>query len=96
MFVEHFHISINWRASSLPQVVICGAVPSMVRSVKLYGESSNKFVRINMSGHVYAAEYNETDAYRKYRPGLGEGKGRGKGKDGGIPKTDYLQFNYVL
>ncbi|KAL0269946.1 UNVERIFIED_CONTAM: hypothetical protein PYX00_007519 [Menopon gallinae] len=44
-------------------VVICGAVPSMVRSVKLYGESSNKFVRINMSGHVYAAEYNETDAY---------------------------------
>lgn len=36
--------------------MICGAVPSMVRSVELYSSYGGKFVLINDQGRVFAAE----------------------------------------
>nr|CAD7400480.1 unnamed protein product [Timema cristinae] len=38
------------------QVVICGAVPSMVRSVRLYNQCSSNTIRVNMNGTVFASD----------------------------------------
>ena len=46
------------------QVVICGAVPSMVRSVRLYNDCSSSDVRVDMKGRVLADD-DKSDRFRK-------------------------------
>lgn len=46
------------------QVVICGAVPSMVRSVRLYNDCSSSEVRVDMKGRVLADD-DKSDRFRK-------------------------------
>jgi hypothetical protein len=48
-----------------PQVVICGAVPSMVRSVRLYNDCSSSDVRVDMKGRVLADD-DKSDRFREY------------------------------
>jgi hypothetical protein len=46
------------------QVVICGAVPSMVRSVRLYNDCSSNNVRVDMKGRVLADD-DKSERFRK-------------------------------
>ncbi|KAG8244110.1 hypothetical protein J6590_029468 [Homalodisca vitripennis] len=47
-------------------VVICGAVPSMVRSVRLYNDCSGSQVRVDLRGRVLADDVDIPDRFSKY------------------------------
>ena len=54
-------------ANSCLQVVICGAVPSMVRSVRLYNDCSSRHLRVDMKGRVLADDDDMSNRFRKYQ-----------------------------
>jgi hypothetical protein len=73
------HRCASYHCVLCPQVVICGAVPSMVRSVRLYNDCSSSDVRVDMKGRVLADD-DKSDRFREYlveRPALGPGGGGG-------------------
>ncbi|XP_069677857.1 fibroblast growth factor 17 isoform X2 [Periplaneta americana] len=47
-------LAVSAKLLCLLMVVICGAVPSMVRSVRLYNDCSSSDVRVDMKGRVLA------------------------------------------
>lgn len=47
-------LAVSAKLLCLLMVVICGAVPSMVRSVRLYNDCSSNNVRVDMKGRVLA------------------------------------------
>ncbi|XP_063221604.1 fibroblast growth factor 17 [Bacillus rossius redtenbacheri] len=49
-------LAVSAKLLCLLMVVICGAVPSMVRSVRLYNQCSCSTVRVNKNGSVLASE----------------------------------------
>ncbi|XP_054258161.1 fibroblast growth factor 17 isoform X2 [Macrosteles quadrilineatus] len=57
-------LAVSAKLLCLLMVVICGAVPSMVRSVRLYNDCSSSQVRVDMKGRVLADDVDIPDRFR--------------------------------
>ncbi|XP_021939734.1 fibroblast growth factor 17 isoform X1 [Zootermopsis nevadensis] len=56
-------LAVSAKLLCLLMVVICGAVPSMVRSVRLYNDCSSSDVRVDLKGRVLADD-DKSDKYQ--------------------------------
>ncbi|XP_066995103.1 fibroblast growth factor 18 [Anabrus simplex] len=59
-------LAVSAKLLCLLMVVICGAVPSMVRSVRLYNDCSLSYMGIDMKGRVLAVE-REDDSLNRFQ-----------------------------
>uniref|UniRef100_A0A1B6BZU2 Fibroblast growth factor n=1 Tax=Clastoptera arizonana TaxID=38151 RepID=A0A1B6BZU2_9HEMI len=56
-------LAVSAKLLCLLMVVICGAVPSMVRSVRLYNDCAGRYVRADTRGRVFA-DADESDKFQ--------------------------------